>query len=86
MRIVEFCYCDDFNSKQAYSCLAESLIASHVHLHPYTFCTSRRIIKMKNKKYSTVGTIPRSNIKIDTSDTNTLSWFGTWISIQKWRG
>ncbi len=35
---------------------------------------------MKNKKYITVGTIPRSNIKIDTSDTNTrpvtfLVWY-----------
>ena len=51
--------------------------------------------KMKNEKYHTVGTIPKSNIKIlergkiDTPNTQiqdrSLSWFGTGTSI-KWLG
>ena len=53
-------------------------------------------IKMENKKYHTVGTIPKSNIKIvergniDTSNTKiydqSLSWLCTGTFIKKWRG
>ena len=51
---------------------------------------------MENKKYHTVGTIPKSNIKIvergniDTSNTKiydqSLSWLCTGTFIKKWRG
>ena len=54
----------------------------------YNICT----YKMKNKKYNTAGTVPKSNIKIverDTVDTpntqihnRSLSWLGTGTSIK----
>ena len=54
------------------------------------------IKKMKNKKYRTVGTIPKSNIKIVERGTlstlnkqvhdHSLSWLGTGTSIKSGAG
>jgi len=52
--------------------------------------------KVKSKQHHTVGTIPRSNIKIiergevDTTNIqihdHSLSWFGTGTSVKRWWG